>query len=166
VEVHPDGRRVVAHEQDFLGFQHRAYEAGGPISTVVINSALFPRTVFNEHRFDEELIYGYDEVDLTSRAVWDGYSILHEESAVNLHRPSAVNRDYYYPYIESSRIYVTTKRRGITEGRPLAAAAYLVIATVHLATASRRSGRVRLREVPATVVRAGRMLRRHQGTGK
>lgn len=163
VELHPDGRRVIAHEQDFLGFQHRAYQAEAQIRTVVINSALFPRTIFDEHRFDDQLIYGYDEVDLTSRAVRAGYSILHEEDAVNLHRPSTVNREYYHPYIESSRMYVTTKRRGMTEGRRLAAAGYLIVATVHLAVASRRGGRVTLREVPATVVRAARMLRTHHG---
>ncbi len=162
VERHPDGRTVVAHEQDYLGFQRRPYRSGESLHTVVINSTLFPISLFKKHRFDEQLVYGYDEVDLASRAVADGFSIVHEIGAVNMHRPSAVNRDFYRPHIESSRLYVTCKRRAVTERRVLAAAAYAVVAVVHLAAVATSPGaRVRLRDVPATVLRAVQMLGRH-----
>jgi glycosyltransferase involved in cell wall biosynthesis len=162
VECQPDGRRVSAHEQDYLGFQRVAYTSRDQIHTVVINSTLFPRELFEQHDFDEQLVYGYDEVDLASRAVAAGFRIQHEEQAVNLHSPSDVNRSYYRPHVESSRLYVTAKRRGVTEGKPFAAATYLTLAVAHLAASSLRPGaRLRPRDLPLTAFRALRMLARH-----
>lgn len=162
VERHPDGLLVVAHEQDYLGFQRRPYRSTEGLRTVVINSALFPRAVFEQHQFDEQLIYGYDEVDLCSRIVHSGFHILHYGDAVNLHRPSTVNRSFYKPHVESSRLYVTAKRRGLTERKRFAAALYLGVAIAHLTASSlRKGGRLRTRDVPSTVLRALIMLTRH-----
>lgn len=167
VEQHPDGHLVVAHEQDYLGFQRRPYDRAEAMRTVVINSTLFPLAIFEHHLFDEQLIYGYDEVDLCSRIVQSGFEILHDDEAVNLHRPSTVNRGFYKPHVESSRLYVTAKRRGVTEHKRFAAALYLGVAVVHLAASSlKRGARVRTRDVPGTVLRAIRMLRRHLGNGR
>lgn len=164
VERHPDGHLVAAHEQDYLGFQRRPYHSTEGLRTVVINSTLFPRAVFDQHRFDEQLVYGYDEVDLCSRVVHSGFQILHDDSAVNLHRPSAVNRGFYRPHVEASRLYVTAKRRGLTERKHLAASVYLAVAAVHLAGSSLRAGgRLRPRDVPSTILRALIMLSRHIG---
>jgi GT2 family glycosyltransferase len=133
---------ITPNEQGFLGFQNRPYRAGEPLRTVVINAAVFPRPLFEHVRFDPQLVYGYDEVDLTSRAVAAGFRIAPCFDAVNLHFPADSNRDYYSPYVEASRLYVTLKRRMRSERRRLSGAAYCAAAGAHtFASAIRRHGR-------------------------
>lgn len=126
-----NGELVFPHEQDFLGFQKIDYQQGEPIKTVVINSAVFPKSLFNKVLFDEKLVYGCDEVDFTTRAVQEGFKIILCPKAINFHFPSTINRDFYKPYHEASRLYVTFKRYFSTEKNRLKALAYLVIASVH-----------------------------------
>lgn len=126
------GHLIISRDQCFLGFQNRTYGPSDDIYSVVMNAALFPRSLFSHVRFDERLIYGYDEIDLTTRAVASGYRIVNCPDAVNQHFPSPVNRDYYGAHASSSRIYVTFKRYLWTQRRPLKAAAYLLIAVSHL----------------------------------
>jgi GT2 family glycosyltransferase len=125
------GVLMFPNDQDFLGFQRIPYQEGDPIRTVVINSAVFPATVFQKVLFDEKLVYGCDEVDFTTRAVKEGFKILLCPEAVNLHLPSQINRDFYKPYHEASRIYVTFKRYFSTEENRLKALIYLLIASAH-----------------------------------
>jgi GT2 family glycosyltransferase len=119
------------NDQDFLGFQSVPYKEGEVLRTVVINSAVFPATVFQKVLFDEKLVYGCDEVDFTTRAAKAGFKIKLCPDAVNLHLPSLVNRDFYKPYHEASRIYVTFKRYFSTEKNKLKAFIYLPIASAH-----------------------------------
>ncbi|HEY9675107.1 MAG TPA: glycosyltransferase family 2 protein [Waterburya sp.] len=126
-----DDLLVFPHEQDFLGFQKIEYQAGDSLKTVVINSAVFPISVFKKVLFDDKLVYGSDEVDFTTRAVQAGFKILLCPEAVNLHFPSTINRDFYKPYHEASRVYVTFKRYFSTEKKQLKALIYLGIASAH-----------------------------------
>jgi GT2 family glycosyltransferase len=121
---------VFPNDQDFLGFQKRPY-GSRDVNTVVINATLFPSTLFREMLFDPRLIYGYDEVDIASCARGAGYRIVLVPSAVNLHFPSPVNRDYYSPHTEAARIYVTFKRYARAERRPVKALAFLAVSFVH-----------------------------------
>ncbi|MBO3461307.1 glycosyltransferase [Aetokthonos hydrillicola Thurmond2011] len=125
------GYLMFPNDQDFLGFQRITYKEGEPLKTVVINSAVFPASVFQKVLFDEKLVYGCDEVDFTTRAVKAGYRIKLCSEAVNLHLPSLINRDFYKPYHEASRIYVTFKRYFSTEKNKLKALLYLPIASAH-----------------------------------
>jgi glycosyltransferase involved in cell wall biosynthesis len=135
------GELVHPNDQGFLGYQNRVYGRGARRATVVINAALFPRAVFDRVRFDPQLRYGYDEVDVSTRAVAAGWRIVHVPDAVNRHHPSPVNRGEYAPYVEASRLYVTLKRRALTERRPAAALAFGAVAPLHLlAAAARRDG--------------------------
>jgi GT2 family glycosyltransferase len=135
------GDVVEPADQDFLGFQRLTYAPGAQIKTVVINSALFPRALFGTVRFDEQLVYGCDEVDLTTRAVAAGFTIRLSRAAVNDHRPSQVNRDYYGDFATASRIYVTFKRYFVTEQRRLKGALFLPVALGHaVASAVRHRG--------------------------
>jgi GT2 family glycosyltransferase len=127
------GELTFPHEQDFLGFQKIDYKEGDIIKTVVINSAIFPASVFQEVLFDTKLVYGCDEVDFTTRAVKQGYSIHLCSEAVNYHFPSHINRDFYTPYHEASRIYVTFKRYFSTDANKLKAMLFLGIAPLHTA---------------------------------
>lgn len=126
-----NGELVFPHEQDFLGFQKIDYQQGDSLKTVVINSAVFPINLFNKVLFDEKLVYGCDEVDFTTRAVQEGFKIILCPKAINWHFPSTINRDFYKPYHEASRLYVTFKRYFSTEKKRLKALAYLVIASLH-----------------------------------
>jgi len=125
------GELVVPHEQDFLGFQKIDYREGETLNTVVINSAIFPKNLFEQVLFDEKLVYGCDEVDFTTRAVNKGFKIRLCPNAINFHFPSTINRDFYQPYHEASRLYVTFKRYFSTEKNILKAVVYLGLASVH-----------------------------------
>jgi glycosyltransferase involved in cell wall biosynthesis len=126
------GTRVYANGTTFLGFQARPYRSGDHHDTVVINSAVFPTWLFKLIRFDEHLVYGYDEVDIVMRATLQGKCVVRLlPDAFNSHFPSTVNRDYYASFIEASRIYVTHKRyRWFERNRPKAAL-FLSLAIAH-----------------------------------
>jgi len=146
---------VIASDQDFLGFQSRSYRPSDVMHSVVINATLFPRHMFDQLSFDEKVIYGFDEVDLTSRAVAAGYTIIACLEAVNHHSPSPTNRDYYGVHAQASRLYVTFKRYRFTQGRPVKAAAFLAIAILHVAaTMTRDSGLAGLRAAREAVLEA------------
>ena len=127
-----DGRRVCPNGQSFLGFQSRAYRPGEKYETVVINATVFPKALFERLLFNENIVYGYDEVDMTTRAVSHGFSIVPVLNAWNTHTPSTINRDEYRPYIDASRLYVTYRRYLFTERRVLKALVFAVLAPVHL----------------------------------
>lgn len=50
---------------------------------------------------------------------------------MNYHYPSEVNRDYYKPHVETSRLYATFKRYLYTERKRLKAVAFLMVAFLH-----------------------------------
>ncbi|HEX3638704.1 MAG TPA: glycosyltransferase family 2 protein, partial [Paraburkholderia sp.] len=88
------GVPVYANATTFLGFQSRPYRTGDHHDTVVINSAIFPAWLFKLIRFDEHLVYGYDEVDIVMRATLQGRCAVRLLPDVfNSHFPSTVNRD-------------------------------------------------------------------------
>lgn len=127
-----NGAIVYPHDQTFLGFQKKPYRDGEPIRTIVINSTVFPAELFKEMSFDEQLIYGYEEVDFATRAVCKGYTILLHKEAVNLHFPSEINRDYYRPHIAASRLYATFKRYRFTERNRLKSLLFITAGTCHM----------------------------------
>lgn len=128
-----NGERITfARDQNFLGFQEREYSEADAQKTVVINAAVFPLGLFAEVGFDSSLRYGYDEVDLTTRAVAVGFEIVSIPEAINDHFPSPANRDEYKPVVDASRLYVTLRRYIATDGRPLKALAYAFVAPAHL----------------------------------
>jgi GT2 family glycosyltransferase len=159
------GRLVTPNEQSYLGFQKREYRPGEPVQTVVINACVFPRVLFDDVRFDPQLVYGYDEVDVTSQAVARGYRIVPAYDVVNHHFPSQVNREYYRPHTEASRLYVTAKRRGETEGRPWAARAYLVVASLHVLVSATRRDRLRGPSSGLRTLRLAQTYRRRAAAG-
>ncbi len=138
-----NGSLIFPHEQDFLGYQKIEYQEGDIMKTVVINSTVFPKELFARVWFDKKLVYGCDEVDLTTRAVQEGFKILLCPSAVNLHFPSIKNREFYEPYQEASRVYVTFKRYLTTEKKRLKALTYLAIASAHVAAHTIKVKRLR-----------------------
>ncbi|WDL95260.1 glycosyltransferase family 2 protein [Alicyclobacillus sp. ALC3] len=130
------GELIVPHEQSFLGFQKKAYGESTKLRTIVINSTVFPAEVFAILQFDEQLVYGYDEVDIATRASYTGFEIELCPTAINSHYPSELNRSAYRPYIHASRLYVTFKRYWYSERRPIKALLFVPVAVSHLLTAS------------------------------
>lgn len=127
-----NGRAVVAHEQTFLGFQGRPYRTGDTLKTIVINATLFPAGLFDSVRFDPQLRYGLDEVDVATRAVAAGFRIVSAPEAQNDHRPSPTGREDYHDAADASRLYITARRYTVVERRFLRAAAFAVLAPAHL----------------------------------
>jgi GT2 family glycosyltransferase len=126
-----NGQLVFPGDQSFVGWQNVPYKENDTVRTVVINSAVFPVSVFNNTLFDERLVYGNDEVDFTTRATLKGFKIILLPEAINYHYPSEINRDYYKPYHDSTRIYVTFKRYFSTENSKLKAIVFLPYSLVH-----------------------------------
>lgn len=126
------GLLVFPNNIDFLGHQKKAYKNKESLKTIVINSTLFPSSLFKKIKFDEQLIYGYDEVDIATRAITKGYKIILCKEAVNNHYPSLVNRDYYSMYKEASRIYVTYKRYREIEKNRVKTFIFLLVSFLHL----------------------------------
>jgi glycosyltransferase involved in cell wall biosynthesis len=144
------GTPVHPHKPSFLGYQAIDYQEGDTYETVVINATLFPIALFAKALFDENLVYGYEEMDFASRAVLlHGHHIVFCPALINAHFPSPGNREFYAPFIEASRIYVTFKRYCWVERRIVKAMAFLLIAYAHiLAHDLRRKG---LRGMPVFV---------------
>ncbi|WP_414549663.1 glycosyltransferase family 2 protein [Anabaena sp. CCY 0017] len=126
-----NGKLVFPGEQSFVGWQNVRYKKGDIIKTVVINSTLFPICLFENTLFDDKLVYGNDEVDLTTRAIKKGFKIILFPEAINFHFPSEINRDYYLPYKDATRIYVTFKRYFATENNKVKALIYLPYVLVY-----------------------------------
>jgi glycosyltransferase involved in cell wall biosynthesis len=138
------GVRVFPHRVSFLGYQSIDYADGERRETVVINASVFPRAMFDTLRFDPSLVYGCDEMDVCVRAVYlHGYEIVFIPGLANSHFPSNINRDYYAPYMEASRIYVQFKRYYWVERRRAKAALFLAVTCLHMLAYFLRSRRWR-----------------------
>jgi glycosyltransferase involved in cell wall biosynthesis len=127
-----DGQVVMPRKLNFLGFMAILYGRGDRMYSTVINATIFPRSLFTRLRFDEALVYGYDEIDIAARAVFlHDHEIRLYPGLSNHHFPSGINRDYYSPFIEASRIYVTFKIYHFLQRKRVKALAFLVLAVAH-----------------------------------
>lgn len=84
-----------------------------------IHAAVFPRSFFDQEQWDENIFFGYEDAELSLRAIRAGYTILFcpdlkalpscfgEGSLVT---PSIAGMTNYELYIESARLYVGIKR--------------------------------------------------------
>ena len=156
------GTPVHPHNVTFLGYQARDYHDGDMFETVVINATVFPKTLFSLTLFDENLVYGCEEIDFSVRAVrLHGHHIAFRPTLVNAHFPSPTNRDFYAPFVEASRIYVTFKRYFWVERQRTKAAAFLLLAYAHiLAHDLRRHGLKGFPAFTTTVTRSLSYIRR------
>jgi len=153
------GHLISAGDQTFLGFQSRLYASDERLRSIVINATVFPASVFGRLAFDPQLVYGYEEVDLATRAAASGWVIVHCDDAINDHRPSPRGRDDYDRHVEASRLYVTLRRYARTDRAPLRAAAFAIVAPGHVAAANiRRRGVAGIGPAVRTMMLAARML--------
>lgn len=126
-----NGTFVPPASTTFLGHQRQPCQPQSWCVALAMNSALFPRDVFNRARFDERLVYGYDEVDFAVKVTQQGAYIWYEPSLRNFHYPSERNRTLYATHTEASRLYVTYKRYRYVEHRRPRAYGFALMAPPH-----------------------------------
>lgn len=127
-----DGFDVTPHNCSFWGHQEVPPKGENDYHTIVINTALFPRDLFNSARFDEALRYGSEEADICAQAEAVGYKICFCPTLVNDHYPSSVNRTEYAKVVEASRLYSTYKRYKWLERNQRKAILYALLAPLHI----------------------------------
>jgi GT2 family glycosyltransferase len=93
---------------------------------------VWPSQLFHRVRFDERLLYGSDEVDVSYAAIAAGYRICPCPEAINVHRPSPIGRDAYPIQAHVSRLRATSKRHWNGRHRLANTAAFLALAPLHL----------------------------------
>ncbi|WP_447647120.1 glycosyltransferase family 2 protein [Nocardioides zeae] len=111
---------------------------------IVVNATVFPGGLFDRARFDEQIRYGYEEIDIARQAVRLGYPIVFDDHLWVEHHPSPTNRGGYDEVLAASRLYITHRAYRHYDGRPAKAAAFAVAAAGHhLAHAVRAGGGLR-----------------------
>jgi glycosyltransferase involved in cell wall biosynthesis len=152
-EVH----KVVPHNADFWGLQRVPVK--NQYRAIVINSTIFPRSLFERALFDEHLRYGSEEIDMALHATSLGYQIVYRDCFYVHHYPSSINREQYKSFVDASRLYATTKAYWQYERSTLKTLAYMVLAPLQLAgSAFRRGGRLALWNAFQATFLAGRYL--------
>ena len=127
-----NGEHVFPHDMGFLGFQEKGHAEAAKNYSIVINATIFPSQIFSKMQFDSNLVYGYDDIDFAARAVYlHGYQVHLYSEAMNQHFSSPINREFYMPFTEASRIYVAFKKYYWLEQRPGKALGYLALAYGH-----------------------------------
>ncbi|MEM9753028.1 MAG: glycosyltransferase [Planctomycetota bacterium] len=107
-------RRVTPLDADFWGIQ-RVVPSLDKVRSIVINATIFPRQVFKRARFDEELLYGSDEIDICRHAIWLGFDVRFMPSFRTWHRPDSKDRSEHADRLIRSNIYATLKSKILFE---------------------------------------------------
>ncbi|MEL6159329.1 MAG: glycosyltransferase family A protein [Cyanobacteria bacterium J06623_5] len=120
-------QKVIPKNADFWGIMRLPINADDCCS-VVMNSAIFPATLFKQALFDECLRYGYEELDIARHAVALGYRIVHRDALWVDHYQSLVDRESNWKLKFASQMYTTAKAYFYYEGSLLKTLGYAVLA--------------------------------------
>jgi glycosyltransferase involved in cell wall biosynthesis len=155
-----EARKVTPANPDFWGLQRLPVKQ--EYRGININSTIFPRSLFEQAHFDENLRYGSEEMDITLHAVALGYRIAYEDRLYVNHYPSPVNREHYQRFVHASRLYAMTKAYWQYEGSTAKTLAYLLLAPLQLAGSAVKKGDIRgiWGAIESTAI-AGRYLLNH-----
>jgi glycosyltransferase involved in cell wall biosynthesis len=132
--------KVIPKNPDFWGFQQ--VPVSKDYGAIVINSTIFPSSLFEEACFDENLRYGSEEIDMAQHAIALGYRIVYEDCLFVEHHPSLLNRDKYKQFIHASRLYATAKAYWQYEQSPLKTMTFILLAPLQLAGSAVRRGNI------------------------
>jgi glycosyltransferase involved in cell wall biosynthesis len=135
---HTPPRKVSAHNASFLGFQRIA--PSGKLEAICINATVFPRALFASALFDEQIRYGYEEIDIARHAISLGWVIEYNENLHVNHFPAASNREGYAGVLNVSRLYITHKAYSQYERNPAKAVLFNVVASGHHVLYSLKNG--------------------------
>ncbi|BDI33118.1 hypothetical protein CCAX7_51690 [Capsulimonas corticalis] len=136
-----NGQEISPGNVSFWGHQSVPILGSEDCRAIVINATLFPRALFSQARFDEALRYGYEEADIAAQAQAHGYRFEFAPDLFNDHFPSDINRAEYSRVIEASRLYSAYKRYRWLQKKPGKAAAFSVLAPLHLMLHALRTGK-------------------------
>jgi GT2 family glycosyltransferase len=112
----PNGNELRPGKLTFRGY---FTSISNTLETVAINSAVFPRSFFEQEQWDENIFFGYEDAELCLRALKQGYKIVFcpELNVVHagfkkgtLQTNSLGRLTNYDIYIEAARLYVGIKR--------------------------------------------------------
>jgi glycosyltransferase involved in cell wall biosynthesis/GT2 family glycosyltransferase len=147
-DVLEDGvKRVAPSNPNFWGEFLRPLSAGGRCETVQLNCNVFPRSAFTTARFDERIVYGYEDMDLCQQMLAEGHRIEYRPELANLHLPPPKSADVkrtQHQQAERARYYTSLKRYALWQSKPGRAFLYAALAPLHQAAhhlAHRRMGR-------------------------
>jgi hypothetical protein len=129
--------------------------------SIVINATVFPRSLFEFVKFDEQIRYGYDEVDIANAAVAAGFVISYSDDLVVKHYPSSINRDEYTT-TDLGRLYVTEKIYRIYRPSKVRALTFTLLAPTHHLLHTLKTRPTRLRRAFNECKEAKEMLRQHR----
>ena len=131
-------RKVTPNNADFWGLHRAPVDKG--YRSIVINSTIFPRSLFAKALFDENLRYGSEEIDMAMHATSVGYSIEYQDNLYVNHYPSPINREHYQQFIHASRLYAMTKAYLDYERSLPKTLAYVILAPLQLAGSFAKRG--------------------------
>jgi GT2 family glycosyltransferase len=127
------GRRTVPSNPWFLGHFGKPYGAQ-PLQGINLNCNCLPRAAFKDASFDEELFYGYEDMDLCSNLLTQGYRFVHYPELINQHVPpprgDGLNHERYR-WTQRARFETSMVRYLVWENKPLLACLYFVAAPPH-----------------------------------
>ncbi|MBI3288147.1 MAG: glycosyltransferase [Elusimicrobia bacterium] len=112
------------------------------LETVAIHAAVFPRALFDEELWDENIFFGYEDAELCLRALKRGYRIEHcpELAAFNFGADRSTLRGAgrgalsdYELHVAAARLYVGVKRHGTIFPDRVRLAAFLGVYAAQLA---------------------------------
>jgi GT2 family glycosyltransferase/glycosyltransferase involved in cell wall biosynthesis len=128
--------RVPPSNPTFWGHLGKPLAAMGQCETIHLNCNIFPRSAFEIARFDERIVYGYEDMDLCQQMLASGYRIEYRRQLVNLHLPPPKTRELRRSQdeqAERARYYTSLKRYMLWQSRPIRALLYAALAPLHQA---------------------------------
>jgi GT2 family glycosyltransferase len=128
--------RIPPSNPTFWGHFGKPLAVMGQCETVHLNSNIFPRSAFSHARFDERIVYGYEQMDICQQMLVTGHRIEYRRELVNLHLPPPRSAEVLKSQDEQAiraRYYTSLKRYMLWQSRPLRAFAYAALAPLHQA---------------------------------
>ncbi len=128
------GRRTRPMNPTFWG--HFEAEPRRELRTINLNCNLFPLAAFRYASFDENIVYGYEDMDLCACLLSKGFHVRYEPKLVNRHLPphkTETETRRRFRLVQQARFQVTLKRYVLWERNLLKAAAFCVLAPLHRA---------------------------------
>ncbi|MEA5571603.1 glycosyltransferase family 2 protein [Calothrix sp. UHCC 0171] len=140
VSRNPQGKEeMMGGELNFRGYFRTTRNTP---QTVAIHATLFPRVFFEQEQWDENIFFGYEDAELSLRALQRGYKIKHcpelrvihpgENGVSVLDIPDMGTLTNYEISIEAARLYVGIKRYKDLFPSPLKLIIFLVMYFVHM----------------------------------
>ncbi len=132
--------------------------------TIQLNCNLFPRAAFDIARFDELIQYGFEDMDLCSHLLSEGYTIKWDPCLVNSHHPPVQNHTMTverFRLWEQARYYTSLKRYVLWKRRPLLGILYACSAPFYtMAFSAKWKQWARIPNAPADMLIALRLFAR------